>query len=506
MFIMFKGVLIVKRIIFRSVSRVLCITVLMLLLCSQAVYAAVPAKNAAYLDSVMEFIQEQYYGETTGDKLVDNAIRGMLNSLDDYTTYYDNEEKEVFMDSITGVFGGIGVIMEMSGDYIVVSTVFSGSPAEKAGLLQGDKIIEAGGINLVKATSEKAASIIKGEPGTTIELGILRNENDEKILVDVVREIIKVNPVTYENRNGIGYIRLDMFNENTDEYINKALTEFDKRKISNIVLDLRGNPGGEVSQAVALAEKIVPEGLITRLDYKSERYRDIYYYSTLKQPKYKIAILVNGLSASASEIVSGAVQDTGVGVLIGTKTFGKAKFQSLIPILTSEAYDKYNEKLGLDIINAYELYNYNIFPTEEEINGYAKMTLGVYYTPKGRMIDGEGLTPDIQVADPASVAGIYVTGIQRLTKSVDLRLNNQGSDIYNAKKVLKVMGYEITAVDSSFDKAFEASLKKYQTDKALNANGILDIKTQIAINADLLQLILKYDTQYAAAVRYLKGK
>ena len=495
-----------KNSIYRSARRIICIAILILLIGSQTVYAADSVRSATYLDSVMKLIQEEYYGGISDDRLIDNAIRGMLNSLDDYTTYYDNEEKDIFMDTITGVFGGIGISMEISGDYVVVSKVFTESPAEKAGMLQGDKIVEADGINLIGATSERAASLIKGEPGTSIKLGILRNGGEEKLYINVVREIIKVNPVTYENRNGIGYIKLDMFNENTSEYINKALAEFDNRKIKNIVLDLRDNPGGEVSQAVALAEKIVPEGLITKLDYKSEKYRDIEYYSTLKQTKYKIAVLVNGMSASASEIVSGAVQDTGAGVLIGTKTFGKAKFQSLIPILSKKAYDKYSEKFGLDTVNGYELYNYNIFPSEEEINGYAKMTLGVYYTPKGRMIDEAGLTPDILAADPGPIAGVPITSIQRMTKSVELRLGNQGSDIYNAKKILKVMGYEIATVDTNFDKAFETALKKYQTDKGLIASGILDIKTQIALNANLLELILKYDTQYTAAVKYLKGK
>ncbi len=495
-----------KNYVYRSVRRIICIAILVVLIGSQSVFAANSATGVTYLDSVMELIQEHYYGGITDDKLIDNAIRGMLNSLDDYTTYYDNEEKDEFMDSITGVFGGIGISMGSSGDYIVVLEAFSGSPAEKAGMLQGDKITEANGINLVGASSDKAASIIKGEPGTIVKLGILRNGSAEKIYFNVVREIIRVNPVTYENRNGIGYIQLDMFNENTSEYFNEALAEFDKRKITNIVLDLRDNPGGEVGQAVALAEKIVPEGLITKLDYKSEQYRDIEYYSTLKQPKYKVAVLVNGMSASASEIVSGAVQDTGAGVLVGTKTFGKAKFQSLLPILTREAYEKYRQKFGLDTVNAYELYKFNIFPSDEEINGYAKMTLGVYYTPKGRMIDEAGLIPDIPVADPGAIAGVPITSIQRMTKSVDLKAGSQGSDISNAKKILKVMGYDITTFDSEFDKAFETALKKYQTDKGLNANGILDIKTQIALNANLLELILKYDTQYAAAVKYLKGK
>jgi carboxyl-terminal processing protease len=500
-----KGVISVKNRLSKSVCRVFCVVLLIFSLGTQAVYASDDAGGGAYLDSMMEFIQDHYYGEVTEDKLVDNAVKGMLNSLDDYTTYYNNVEKEVFMDSITGVFGGIGVTMDISGEYIIVLNVLPGSPAEKAGVLQGDKIVEAGGTDLVKSNTEKASSVIKGEPGTTIQLGILRSGSDERIYINVVREIIKINPVTHENRNGIGYIKLNMFNENTDEYIKKALDEFDGRKISNIVLDLRDNPGGEVSQAVALAELLVPEGLITKLDYKSEKYVDIEYYSKLKQQKYKLVVLVNGLSASASEIVSGAIQDTNAGILIGTKTYGKAKFQSIMPILSKEAYDKYKEKYNISTVNGYELYDHNIFPSGGDISGYAKITLGVYYTPNGRMIDGVGLEPDIIVEDPEPIASIYVNDIQRMTKSVELRLNNQGSDVYNAKKILRTMGYEVNTVDNNFDEGFEVTLKKFQKDNRLKENGVLDIKTQISLNAHLLELVLQYDKQYAAAVNYLKG-
>lgn len=492
-----------KNSIRKSLSRVLCIAVLILVLGSQTVYAADTAGISGYLDSVMEFIQEEYYGELTDEGLIEDAIRGMFNSLDDYTVFYNNEEKDIYMESITGVFGGIGVTMEINGDYITIIKVFSESPAEKAGLQQGDKIVEAGGTDLVKATTEKAASIIRGEPGTKIKLGVLRN--GEKLYFEMVREIIKVNPVIYENRNGIGYIKLDMFNENTSEYIQKALAEFDKRNITNIVLDLRDNPGGEVNQAVALADNFVTGGLITKLDYKSEKYTDLSYFSITKPQKYKVAVLVNGATASASEIVSGAIQDAGTGVLVGTKTFGKAKFQGLIPILTKDSYEKYSRALGIDVITVYELYDNDILPFDEDIFGYAKMTLGVYYTPKGRMIDGVGLTPDIQAADPEPVAEVSVPSIQRLTKSVDFKLNSQGSDVYNAKKILKVMGYDISKIDNNFDKEFEEAIIKYQKTRTLDVNGILDVKTQIALNADLLQLILKYDTQYAAAVKYLKG-
>lgn len=495
-----------KKQIIRSIRRILCVLFAVILLTGQAVYASGISDDGSYLEGIMNFIRDEYYGEEiTEADLTDSAIRGMFNSLDTYTTYYNNEEKDVFMDSITGTFGGIGVAMMISGDYIAVTEVYSPSPAEKAGITQGDRIVEANGTSLVKATLEQAASIIKGEPGTTVRLGIIKRGSSDLTYVDVTREIIRINPVTYEIRNSIGYIKLDTFNENTDEQITNALKYFDSKGIGRIILDLRGNPGGEVSQAVAVAQKFVPEGLITKLDYKSPKYEDLEYYSSLKQPKYKLAVLVNGSSASATEIVSGAIQDTGAGKLIGTKTFGKAKFQAVLPLLSEEAYVKYRDLYGLYTVNAMDLYYFGIYPDQDEIGGYAKMTLGVYYTPKGRMIDGTGLMPDIEVSDPEPVEELYITDIKKLTKRAEFKLNSLGSDVFNAKKILKIMGYDINTLDTSFDNEFEAALKEYQTRNKIKASGILDIKTQIFLNADLLRLITKYDGQYAAAVQYLKN-
>jgi carboxyl-terminal processing protease len=477
-----------------------------ILLVGQGVYASEISGDGSYLDSIMDFIRDEYYGEEiTREDLTDSAIRGMFNSLDIYTTYYNNEEKDVFMDSITGTFGGIGVTMTISEDYIVVTDVLSPSPAEKAGIMQGDRIVEANGTKLLKATLEQAASVIKGEPGTTVKLGILRGGGSEIIYIDVIREIIKINPVSYENRNGIGYIKLDTFNDNTDEQMTNALKYFDKIGIDKIVLDLRDNPGGDVGQAVAVARKFVPEGLITKLDYKSPKYEDLEYYSSLKSPKYKLAVLVNEMSASASEIVSGAIQDTNAGKLVGTRTYGKAKFQAILPLLSEEAYIKYRDLYGLYTVNAMDLYYFGIYPDEDEIGGYAKMTLGVYYTPKGRLIDGSGLMPDIKASDPEPLDGLYINDIKRLSKTTELKLNSLGSDVFNAKKILKMMGYGVNTLDTSFDAELESVLKEYQAQNNIKASGVLDIKTQIFLNVDLLNLIMKYDGQYSAAVHYLNN-
>jgi carboxyl-terminal processing protease len=488
-------------------KRCVCGALIILLLSGQTAFAAdaaSDAKNQEYLQGVMDLIRDKYKGAQTDDQLVQGAIEGMLGSLDPYTTYYTPEEANTFMSSVSGVFGGIGVQLETTGDYVVVTKVFSASPAEKSGIIQGDKLVEADGKSLVQVSPDKAALLIKGNPGTKVRIGVLRNGSSSVHYFDVTREIIKINPITYEIRNGIGYIKLETFNENSEDYLLKALAEMDNSKVTKIVLDLRDNPGGEVGQAVAVAQKFVPKGLITKLDYKSESYPDIEYNSYLEKAKYKLAVLVNGNSASASEIVSGAIQDTGAGKLVGTKTFGKAKFQGILPILTEEAFAKYAQQTGIKTVNAYDLGSYNINPSQDEIVGYTKMTLGLYYTPKGRMIDGVGLTPDIKVADPKPVSDISITGIQKLTKTTKPGLNGQGVDVYNAEKILKILGYKVGDIDTTLDsKTFNAVIA-YQKAKKLTASGILEAKTQDALNAELLKLILKYDTQYAAAVKALQ--
>jgi carboxyl-terminal processing protease len=298
-----------------------------------------------------------------------------------------------------------------------------------------------------------------------------------------------------------------MFNENTDEFMSKALKEMDKDKVTKLILDLRSNPGGEVSQAVTVAQNFVQKGLITKLDYKSEGYTDIEYNSYLDKAKYKLAVLVNENSASASEIVTGAIQDTGAGKIIGTKTFGKAKFQGILPILTPEAYAVYEKQFGEKIVNAYDLVEkHGVEPTESEIEGYAKITLGYYYTPKGRMIDGTGLKPDIAVADPPIVSDIDVTSVQKLTGTVKLGLNNQGVDVYNAEKMLKLLGYTVDAADSKLDSKTFSAIKKFQKASKLYANGVLDFTTQKALNNAFDKALLKLDKQYAKAVEVLTSK
>jgi len=460
--------------------------------------------DVEYLKSVMDMIKEKHKGEVTDSQLIEGALKGMFNSMDQYTTYFTQEEADSFLTSVSGTYEGIGIMMQKRDDYMLVVKVFSSSPAEKAGITIGDKIATVDGKSVAGLALEEASAMIKGPSGTKVSIGIIREGKSEIINVEVERGTIKVNPVTYEIRGDIGYIKIDVFNANTGEFITQALNEMDKNNIKKIVLDLRDNPGGDVNQAVTVAGKFVPKGLITKLDFKSDSMKDREYYSKLAEKKYQLAVLVNGGSASASEIVVGAVQDTQAGTVIGTKTFGKAKVQSVVPLLTPEAYQQYQEKLGEKIVDAYELITkFRIVPKKKEIMGWTKITTGSYTTPNGRMIDGVGITPDIIVEDPPKVKDIDITSIQKLTMTWKPDLNSESIDVYNAEKILKLLGYDVDTPDLMLDEKTFNAISKFRTDNGLYPGGTLDFATQKALNSKLDEKILELDKQYLKAVEVL---
>lgn len=459
-----------------------------------------------YLKAVMDMIKGSYVEEVEEDQLLEGALKGMLGSMDPYTSYYTRSEADVFFSDVEGTYQGIGVVIEKKNEYVFISKVFPGSPAEKSGLLQGDIIVTVNGENVTGMSVEEVAGIIKGEVGTKVTIGILRG-NDSKIRnFDVERMSIKINPVTYEIIGDIGYIKIEIFNANTSEFLKAALKEIDAKGIKKIILDLRDNPGGLVDQCVAVAQHFVPKGLITKLEFRSQQLADQEYYSYLQKPKYKLAVLINGMSASASEIVAGAIQDTGAGTIIGTKSYGKAKVQSMLPILSPQAYKKYSDQVGLKSVNAYDLLiNYNINPLDSEVIGWTKITTGMYLTPKGNMIDGIGITPDIEVEDTELVQGIDVRNIQKLTKTWKPTLGDEGYDVYNAEKILKVLGYDVDEPDTVLDEKTFKAVWKFRTDKGLYPGGVLDFTTQDYLNKELDNIIMTYDKQYAKAIEILMG-
>ncbi|MCR4434842.1 MAG: S41 family peptidase [Clostridiales bacterium] len=460
-----------------------------------------------YIKSTMEMLKDIYRGEVSDRDLTEGALKGIFESMDPYTSYLTKEEAKEYLTTISGVIEGIGISTCISGNYVVVSKVFPDSPAEEAGMIPGDKIVSVDGKNVIGASIEEVSKYINGEFNVNLTIGLIRNGDTEIKLLSLLRRHVVINPVSYDIRGQIGYIKIDFFNSNTSTFLIQALNELDAKKINKIILDLRNNPGGEVEQAVEVARKFVPEGLIVKLVYKSKKFVNREYYSYLKSPKYKLAVLVNEMSASSSEILAGAIQDTKAGVLIGSKTYGKARVQTIIPLLSPQAYLKYENMLGTSLVNSYDLIKkYNIVPTQDEILGYANITTGYYYTPDGKMIDETGLTPDIQVEDSPIVDDLDLNEIQKLRMKSKLTLDGRSLDVYNAEKILKICGYDVNNPDMVLDAKTFKAIEEFQRDRGLYPYGVLDYATQNELNNRLGELILKIDRQYAKAVEYLNAQ
>lgn len=491
------------------INRKLKLLLLSVLMISQVLFASADAEAAStetrYLEETMNFVREKYIEEIPREELTMSMLQGMFNRLDDYSRFFTVSEAEAYLSDIEGIYAGIGAVMIEYGDFIVIYELLPDSPAEKAGLLPGDIITAVDGVSCVGFSLETAIDMIKGSEGTKVVLQIWRKDLKQVFEAEITRAVLKLNPIKHYRIGDIGYISIASFNDNVEEYFLAALDELKQANISKLILDLRENPGGDAAQAVAVARELVPQGLITRLDFKSESTEDIAFYSELKRTRYKLAVLVNGMSASASEILAGAIQDTAAGTLIGTTTYGKSKVQNIFPLLTPTAFEKYELKYGVQTVNAFDVLNITDEDlSDEDIIGWAKITTGEYFTPLGRRIDKVGLTPDIYVGDYSAVKGIDVHDIDKLRAKVSIQPGGESIDVINAEYILTLLDYKLNSPDLSLDSITTAAIKQYQEEEKLAVTGILDIKTQKSLNNKLDELVLKIDKQLAKAVEVLK--
>lgn len=458
------------------------------------------ADYSDYLDSIMDMAKERYYKDIRDEELLKGALKGIFETMDDYTTFFTLDEATNFLDTMEGNYQGIGVEITQVSEGVQVTKVFANSPAEGAGIITDDRIVRVNGKDIAGFTSTDAAALIKGEAGTYVELGILRGSSAKILNFRVERGTVNISPVTWRVDGDVMYIRLDSFSGNSARFFEQALKEMDRNGLWKMVLDLRGNPGGEVFQAVSIARFLVREGNITTLDFKSDKQTDIVYESYLPKTKYLPAILVNENSASASEILASAVQDSGDGFLIGTKTFGKGVVQNVFPVLSPEAYERYREEYGQSIVDGYDWINeHGVNVMETDLIGWTKITTGHYLTRTGSMIDGTGLNPDFPVENPKMENGIDVQAVKALQISGSTPLNGVGNDVFNAEKILTLKGFTVETPDSSLDEKTCELLKQYQKGKGIQTTGILDESTKESLNGELEALRLSYDKQYAKA-------
>ncbi|EPR13738.1 S41 family peptidase [Ruminiclostridium papyrosolvens] len=465
---------------------------------TSAVFAAdSKSTDGEYLQSVIDLIKQKYNGNITDDELLQGALKGMFDTLDQYSAYYTPEEFEEFYGSLEGAVEGVGISIELIDKNLIINKVFANSPAKKAGVLSGDRIVQVNGESVQGKELNEVVSKIKGTAGTKVKLGLMRQGTKNMITLEMSRAQVDLPSVHYEIRGNIGYILIDSFSQNTSKGVSEALGYFDSKKITSVVLDLRNNPGGYLDQAIAVAQNFVPKGIITTLDYKDSSMEDKKFYSELEKIKYKLAVLVNENTASAAEILTGAIKDTKAGVVIGCKTFGKAKVQESLPILSDDAYDKFNDGSDKKSANAYDFNSYTT-----DLSGWAKMTIGLYYTPNGNCIDLKGIEPDIQVKD-LTLSGIRVNLLEPMSLTVKPSLGTHYYDVLNAECALKLLKYNIGTPDYILDAKSVEAIKKFQKSNKLSSSGILDFTTQRLLNTKMSEIKQKQDAVYSRAVSEL---
>jgi carboxyl-terminal processing protease len=431
-------------------------------------------KKIQLIIKVLEYIEQNYVKEVTLDDLVRGAVKGMIESLGDpYSNYFDQQEYSEFQVETTGTFGGIGIIITMKNNYVTVMTTLENSPALKAGLKAGDRIIQVDGKDVSGYSLSEAASMIRGPEGTQVSLGVLREGERGTLNFVITRDVIHINPIEADIiEEGIGYIKITKFNENTADNLNKTLEGFAEKGVKGIILDLRNNPGGLLDQAIKVAEKFVPEGPIVKV---VNREGEITTLSSTSNPTpYPLVVLVNEGSASASEIVAGAIQDRGMGVLVGTRTFGKATVQT-------------TANLG-------------------SLGGF-KMTTATYVTPNGRDINREGITPDVVVELPDP--GQHRQEFAPLGEKRHLYKGVIGLDVYGIQQRLRYLGFDPGEPDGIYGQQTARAVANFQQYAGLAIKGTVDNATYEAIEKFVEEKIngeILKDTQLEKALEILKGK
>ena len=377
-------------------------------------------RNLEIFSEVIRQIQENYVEKKTSKELIQNAIKGMVGSLDPHSQYMTKEEHQELIIETKGSFTGVGIEITMKDNVLTVVSPIEGTPAFKAGIKAGDRIIKINGKSTVDMTLMDAVKLIRGPKGTKVKLTIKREGVKEPIDFEIVRDVIPLKTVKKHMLTpNIAYIRISSFQGNTLDDLQKALSELEKKfKIKGLILDLRNNPGGLLTQAIKVSDLFLDSGIIVSTKGRNGSQNMVVKAHKGKYPQdFPMIVLVNGGSASAAEIVAGALQDNNRALILGTKTFGKGSVQTIIPLSDGSAL---------------------------------KLTTARYYTPSGRSIQLSGIIPDIEV-EFRPTKGKEIKGKKKrhfireedLKGHIDVESNKknrkQGLNLLNDEKVKKLV-------------------------------------------------------------------
>ena len=339
---------------------------------------------------VFEKIQNEYVEEIDQAEAMDSAINGVLQSLDPYSAYMNPKIFEESQTETSGKFGGLGIEVSMEAGVVKVITPIDDTPASKAGVKAGDYIVQIDGEQVQGKTLMEAVNLMRGPVGAPIEITIRRKGLRKAKIIKIIREIIEINSVVSKLvDNKVGYLRLRAFNENSSNQLKKEISKIEKnKKLVGYILDLRNNPGGLLSQAVKISDFFLNDGeIVSTKGRKNRENRKFFAKKGDKINGKPLIVLINNGSASASEIVAGALQDQKRAILLGEDTYGKGSVQSIIPLKN---------------------------------NGAIRLTISKYYLPSGKSISDVGVKPDIVVEEEGEEFSINTTTDNQLSYAVKL--------------------------------------------------------------------------------------
>jgi len=339
---------------------------------------------------VLEKIQDEYVEEVDQSEVMDSAINGVLQSLDPYSGYMSPKIFKEMQTETTGKFGGLGIEVTMESGVVKVITPIDDTPASRAGVKAGDYIVRINGEQVRGKTLMEAVNLMRGPVGSPIEITIRRKGLNKAKIFKIIREVIEIQSVVSELiDNEVGYLRLRAFNENSGDQLKKQISTLEKnKKLTGYILDLRNNPGGLLSQAVEISDFFLNDGeIVSTKGRKNRENRKFFAKKGDKINGKPLIVLINNGSASASEIVAGALQDQKRAVLLGMSTFGKGSVQSIIPLKN---------------------------------RGAIRLTISKYYLPSGKSISEVGIVPDIKIEEEGEEFSINTNTDNQLNYAVKL--------------------------------------------------------------------------------------
>lgn len=441
--------------------------------------------EADYFNAMLNYASNLYIDETvTSEDIMRSAVEEVLkdnpelmykmikaafSSLDEYSEFYTAEEYNEYYQQLNHIFCGMGVIIQKKGEMIEIIRVYDNGGALAAGIKEGDIITEVAGQSTEGMALDKITELASGEEGTFVNVKV--NRDGSILEFNVERKQIETESVAATVLPGdIGYIEIVNFAQSTPSEFEKLLTDFKQKNITNIILDLRNNPGGILESVVGVAEQIVPEGVITQTMFRNEFNNEVYE-SKLKDSSYKFCVLVNNNTASAAEVLTGALQDSGVGYVIGETTYGKGVIQNVLSLPSGDAF---------------------------------KITTGHYLTRGGHDINNKGIEPDEYIIN--SKKPIDLSRYETFDYATKWKVGDSGKGVLAAKQRLYILGYYGGEINETFDAGLESAVYKFQEKSGLFPYGVLDISTQATIENQFYVIEETTDDQLITAYEYFGGK